>query len=85
MPAFAPLHVLSVSSSPLSSLAFSPSGEWLSLGCAALGQLCVWEWRSETYVLRQQGHYFDVACLAYSPDGAFVATGADDAKVRREP
>jgi hypothetical protein len=32
-------------------------------------------------VLRQQGHFYDVACAAYSPDGALIATGADDAKV----
>ncbi len=54
----------------------------LAVGCAALGQLLVWEWRSETYVLKQQGHHHDVAATAFSPDGALVATGADDCKVR---
>ncbi len=57
-------------------------GDWIAIGCAKLGQLLVWEWRSETYVLKQQGHYFDVATAAFSPDGALVATGADDCKVR---
>jgi periodic tryptophan protein 2 len=42
----------------------------------------VWEWRSETYILKQQGHYFDIAHAAYSPDGAFIATGADDNKLK---
>lgn len=37
---------------------------------------------SETYVLKQQGHYYDVAASAFSPDGAYLVTGADDAKVR---
>ena len=46
------------------------------------GQLLVWEWRSETYVLKQQGHYYDVSALAFSPDGAYLATGADDNKVQ---
>lgn len=41
----------------------------------------MWEWRSETYVLKQQGHYYDVAASAFSPDGAYLVTGADDAKV----
>jgi WD40 repeat protein len=41
----------------------------------------VWDWRAETYVLKQQGHYHDVSAVAYSPDGAMMATGADDAKV----
>ena len=58
-----------------------PPGEWLALGAATAGQLLVWEWRSETYVLKQQGHFHDVAALAYSPDGGFMVTGADDAKV----
>ena len=45
------------------------------------GQLLVWDWRSEAYVLRQQGHHHDVAAIAFSHDGALLATGADDAKV----
>ena len=38
----------------LSSLAFNALGDWIAVGCAKLGQLLVWEWRSETYVLKQQ-------------------------------
>ena len=66
----------------LTSLAFSGPGDWVAVGSASLGQLLVWEWRSETSVLKQQGHYYDVATAAFSPDGALLATGADDAKVR---
>lgn len=65
----------------LSSLAFNAAGDWIAVGSAKLGQLLVWEWRSETYVLKQQGHYYDVAASAYSPDGTYLATAADDAKV----
>ena len=43
----------------------------------------MWEWRSDTYVLKQQGHYFDISAVAFSPDGALVATGSDDRKVRQ--
>ena len=32
--------------------------------------------------MKQQGHYFDVSCVAYSPESQFVATGADDNKVK---
>jgi hypothetical protein len=53
----------------------------VALACARLGQLLVWDWRAETYVLKQQGHYYDVAAVAYSPDGALLASGADDSKV----
>jgi WD40 repeat protein len=41
----------------------------------------VWEWQSETCVLRQQGHFYDMNVLAYSPDGQYIATGGDDGKV----
>ncbi len=67
----------------LSSLTFNGTGDWIAVGAAALGQLLVWEWRSETYVLKQQGHYYDVSTAAFSPDGAYLVTGADDAKVGR--
>ena len=66
----------------ISSLAFNAGGDWVAVGSAKLGQLLVWEWRSESYALKQQGHYFDVAAVAFSPDGALLVTGADDAKVR---
>lgn len=76
LPDFAVLQTLSVSQQRISAAAFSAAGDWLALGCAKLGQLLVWEWRSESYVLRQQGHYYDVSCACYSPDGAIIATGA---------
>eukprot|EP00003_Mantamonas_plastica_P031956 TRINITY_DN849_c1_g1_i1.p1 TRINITY_DN849_c1_g1~~TRINITY_DN849_c1_g1_i1.p1 ORF type:complete len:584 (-),score=214.86 TRINITY_DN849_c1_g1_i1:1233-2984(-) len=33
-------------------------------------------------VIKQQGHYFDMNALAYSPDGQFLVTGGDDGKVK---
>ena len=82
MPDFSSIHTLSVSTESITAMSMSSSGDWLALGCAALGQLLVWEWRSETYVLKQQGHYYDISCVAFSPDAAYIATGADDSKVK---
>jgi periodic tryptophan protein 2 len=42
------------------------------------GQLFVLEWKSETYVMKQKGHHFDLNCFDYSDDGAYIATGGDD-------
>ncbi len=81
MPGFDVVHTLSISQEAITALSFNQKGDWLAVGSAALGQLLVWEWRSETYVLKQQGHYHDISTVAYSPDGAYIATGADDAKV----
>ncbi|KAL4425513.1 hypothetical protein ABPG75_009529 [Micractinium tetrahymenae] len=82
LPDLTTVHTLSIGREKLSSLAFNPAGDWIAVGSAKLGQLLVWEWRSETYVLKQQGHYYDVAASAFSPDGAYLVTGADDAKVK---
>lgn len=82
MPDFVCLHLLSMSREKITTAVFNELGNWLTFGCAKLGQLLVWEWRSESYILKQQGHYFDVNCLAYSPDSQLLATGADDNKVK---
>jgi periodic tryptophan protein 2 len=81
LPKFDNIHTLSVSRSAINAITFNKAGDWVALGCAALGQLLVWEWRSESYILKQQGHYYDIATSAFSPDGLNLATGADDSKV----
>jgi len=82
MPDFTSIHTLSISHEKISSVAVNPSGEWLAFGASKLGQLLVWEWQSESYVLKQQGHYFDMNTLAFSPDGQNIATGGEDGKVK---
>ena len=76
------IHSLSISDQTIGSVRFNSSGDWIAFGCPDLGQLLVWEWQSETYVLKQQGHTSGMNCLAYSPDGSVVATGGEDAKVK---
>ena len=82
VPEFTHLHSLSISQKKISTVAVNSSGEWIAFGCDKLGQLLVWEWQSETYVLKQQGHFYDMNVLAYSPTGQYVATGGDDGKVK---
>ncbi|CAA7028645.1 unnamed protein product [Microthlaspi erraticum] len=82
MPDFICIHLLSISREKITTAIFNERGNWLTFGCAKLGQLLVWEWRSESYILKQQGHFFDVNCVTYSPDSQFLATGADDNKVK---
>ena len=76
------IHTLSVSHGGLGTVALNKTGEWLALGCGPLGQLLVWEWQSETYVLKQQGHADAVNAVAFSPDGQSLVTGGEDAKVK---
>eukprot|EP01083_Nonionella_stella_P087419 243227_1 len=82
LPDFTQIHSLSISQHDIKTVTVNSSGEWLAFGSAKLGQLLVWEWQSETYVLKQQGHFFDVNTLAYSPDGQLVVTGGGDGKVK---
>ena len=82
LPSFSLIHALSVSQKCISTVAINATGEWLTFGASLLGQLVVWEWQSESYILKQQGHYFDTNCLSYSPDGQWIATGGDDGKVK---
>jgi len=86
----------------IDSLVMNPSGEWIGIGCGvghgsrdqeldspgstSSTQLVVWEWKSETFVMKQSGTGAGVAnlteCSAFSPDGLILATGGTDAKIR---
>jgi len=82
LPSFTLIHSLSVSASSLTTLAVSPSSSWLAVGSSHTSSLLVWEWQSESYILRQQGHTGLVSCLAYTPDSGYIATGGDDGRVK---
>lgn len=83
MPTVANIHTLSVGSNQIiKSCILNTSGDWLALGCPASQQLLVWEWRSETYVLKQRGHAYGMRTMAYSPDGVVICTGGEDGKLK---
>ncbi|OAD61424.1 Periodic tryptophan protein 2 like protein, partial [Eufriesea mexicana] len=82
MPDVNMIHSLSISNQCISSIAINTTGDWIALGCSTAGQLLVWEWQSETYAMKQQGHSNNMNCLAYSPDGQYIVTGGDDGKVK---
>ena len=63
-------------------MTWNSSGEWLAFGASKLGQLLVWEWQSESYILKQQGHFDSINALVYSPDGQRIITTADDGKIK---
>ncbi|XP_058379195.1 periodic tryptophan protein 2 homolog isoform X2 [Diceros bicornis minor] len=82
LPEFNLIHSLSISDQRIASISINSSGDWIAFGCSGLGQLLVWEWQSESYVLKQQGHFNSMVSLAYSPDGQYIVTGGDDGKVK---
>lgn len=76
------IHSLSISDYPISAAIFNNTGDWVALASREIGQLLVWEWQSEQYIMKQQGHSSEMTCIAYSPDGQYIATGGEDSKVK---
>ena len=74
--------VRSISQNDIDFVTMNKSGEWLAFGASKLGQLLVWEWQSESYILKQQGHFDSMNALVYSPDGQRIITTADDGKIK---
>jgi periodic tryptophan protein 2 len=83
MPNCINIHTLSVGMNQrIQTCVLNPSGSWLALGCPISQQLLVWEWTSETYILKQRGHAYGMSCMAYSPDAICIATGGEDGKIK---
>ncbi|QLL31080.1 hypothetical protein HG536_0A08970 [Torulaspora globosa] len=82
LPDFTLIQQLSMGQNPINTVSINSSGEWLAFGSSKLGQLLVYEWQSESYILKQQGHFDSLNGLAYSPDGSRVVTAAEDGKIK---
>ncbi|CAC22605.1 small subunit processome, U3 snoRNP-associated protein Utp1 [Schizosaccharomyces pombe] len=82
LPSFTMLYQLSITQSNIDTLTVNSTGDWIAIGSSKLGQLLVWEWQSESYVLKQQSHYDALSTLQYSSDGQRIITGADDGKIK---
>jgi periodic tryptophan protein 2 len=84
MPNCVNVHTLSVGNHQKiqTCVLLQPTGSWLALGCPISQQLLVWEWQSETYILKQRGHAYGMSCMAYSPDSICIATGGEDGKIK---
>ena len=75
-------YSLKISDAKISSLSINPSGKWIAFGSKYLNQLFVWEWKSESYIYKQQGHMNDINLIAFSPEGGQLASGADDGRIK---
>ena len=82
MPNFELIHSLTITNSNITSCVISNNGDWIGFSSKELGQLFVWEWRSETYIMKQQGHFYDVNCISFNNDGNLIATGGHDGKLK---
>ncbi|KAH7643472.1 dip2/utp12 domain and wd-repeat protein [Dermatophagoides farinae] len=95
------IHSLQLSNkTPISTVSFNGNGAWIALGtCPGSGnkydldnevstqtQLIVWEWQSESFILKQSGYSNSVTnsyeCVAYSPDASLLITGGTDGRLK---
>lgn len=82
LPDFNLVQQLSMGQNSVDTVNINTTGEWLAFGSANLGQLLVYEWQSESYILKQQGHFDSMNALCYSPDGSRIVTASDDGKIK---
>lgn len=82
LPEFSLIQSLSMGKNAVDTVSINKSGEWFAFGSSKAGQLLVYEWQSESYILKQQGHFDAMNCLCYSPDGSRVVTASDDGKIK---
>lgn len=82
LPDFNLIQSLSMGQNAVDTVTINKSGEWFAFGSAKAGQLLVYEWQSESYILKQQGHFDRMNALCYSPDGSRVVTASDDGKIK---
>jgi len=79
---FTLIQLLSMGQNTINTVNINNTGEWLAFGSSKLGQLLVYEWQSESYILKQQGHFDSMNTLYYSPDGSRLVTGSDDGRIK---
>ena len=75
-------HVDSMTRIEIDFVTINTPGEWLAFGASKFGQLLVWDWQSESYILKQQGHLDCINALTFSPDGQRIVTAGDDGKIK---
>eukprot|EP00796_Vickermania_ingenoplastis_P012593 gene12593-8631_t len=76
------VHLLSISAQSLTAIRFSRLGDHVAFGSEHLKQLLVWDWKAESYVIKEQAHYYGIARTAMTADSTAIISGGEDGKVK---
>ena len=75
------VQTFSVGENKISTMAVNSSGTWICLGLKTFGQIIVWEWKSQSYILNQKGFIHETQAIHYNRH-KLIATGTNDGKVK---
>ena len=66
----------------ISSICVNESCTWIGLAIKAAGQIIVWEWKSQSYIISQKGLVHDSIALASYKNSKYIATGTTQGEVK---
>lgn len=66
----------------ITSTKFSKTGDWIAMSGKSKGLLVVYDIKSETYIMKQQGHESFAQSIAYNTTGDYLASGDYDGKIK---
>lgn len=75
-------YTLQITDNKINTVSINNNGLWIAFGSRKSEQLLVWEWKSESYVFKNQGHNFDISAIALSTDSSVLASGGQDGRIK---
>ncbi|SOV13379.1 rRNA processing WD-repeat protein, putative [Plasmodium sp. gorilla clade G2] len=61
------LYNISINTNTIDDITINTDGEWIALGEGNNGTIIIWEWKSESYILKQNTTNKNVKCVKFSP------------------
>ncbi|EUD66562.1 hypothetical protein C922_02883 [Plasmodium inui San Antonio 1] len=66
-PEMTSLYTISINACTIDDITISSDGQWIALAEANNGTVIVWEWKSESYIMKQSTTSRNVQCVKFSP------------------
>ncbi|SBT87001.1 periodic tryptophan protein 2, putative [Plasmodium malariae] len=76
-PEMVSLYNISISTNTIDDIAISKDGQWIALAESNNGSVIIWEWKSESYVLKQSTTSKCVKCVKFSPIISHLKIGSN--------